>query len=193
MKSLIFDEEEHSYHLDGVELPAVSHILEAAGVVDTRFFKPEHAERGKRVHKLTEFLDRGTLDWGTVHGSDMGWIEAYQEFKDQYYGMADYDWIEQRLYHPTFLYAGTLDRLSHIGDLIDLKSGVPAPSHQLQLTAYKDAAEKQGKDVNKIWGLYLKEDGTFKASRDLVEYEPDLDAWYGCLQVYNWKWGHKCL
>ena len=194
MKSLTFDETTHVYKLDGAILPSVSTILEAAGVVDKRFFKPEHAERGKVVHRITELMDHGTLDWSTVDEKTWGWVEAYQKFQDEVgYPMRDFDLIEWMLYHATLLYAGTADRLSHDGDLIDIKSGVPAEWHGLQLEGYREALLSQGHIVKRLWCLYLKEDGTFKKDRDLIEYEPERDAWLACVEVCGWKARHKCL
>ena len=45
--SIYFDEASHRYFVNGNETDGVSALLESAGIVTTRFFKPQHAHRGQ--------------------------------------------------------------------------------------------------------------------------------------------------
>ena len=178
--NLRFVEETHQYYLGKLELPSVTRILGAVGLIDTRWFKPEHAARGKAIHAVLQYVDKGILDWGTVDPAIYGWIEAYMLFLEEHKPV--YTGIEKKTYHQDRLYAGIIDRLTATG-LDDIKTGAEAPWHQLQLTAYEDAEKSQDGISRECCALYLRENGTYK-------YEPvekDLNAWNAVLHLFTWR------
>lgn len=83
MDRLKFTEEGHRYTLDGVEIPSNTTLLQAAGLIDTRWFQPEHAQRGKEVHKACWFLCEGDLDWASVRPDYVPYVEAFALFLEQ--------------------------------------------------------------------------------------------------------------
>ncbi len=192
MSELSFIEGTHQYFLaDGgviqAELPALTNILKAVGVIDDRWYKPEHAERGKAIHRALEVIDLyetglgKPLDWATVEPEFLGWIEAYQKFKENYNPTFLWHDIEEPTYNKQFLYACTPDRVFGT-TLMDIKTGAPAPWHQLQLTGCAAALQSQDIEIEYLYGLYLKPTGGYK----VIAYEPDMDTFEAILKVYQW-------
>lgn len=186
MANLIFLEEPHVYELDGEELPSVSEV--------TRFIArelysdiPQHildnaADRGTRVHKLTESLDRyGSCEADEV---ELPYITAYVDFRKKH--KIQWEKIEWSTYNPERKYAGTIDRMGMVDGemaIVDLKttSTIHTVSVTAQLTLYKLMAEAQGFKIDKLYVLQLKKDGkaTFK------EIAPDPKLAESCLYLHE--------
>src|SRR5262249_62054614 len=107
---LEFDGASHTYRVDGVAIPSVTQLLEAAGISpDYSKVNPTvllHARRrGIHVDLCCDLDDADDLDWSTVHPEAVGYVEAWRCFK------ADYGYrplaSQVLLYHPTYGYAGT--------------------------------------------------------------------------------------
>ena len=184
MSKLTFDYGKHQYSLDGRVIPGVSEILQGAGLSDPRWFKPEHAERGHAIHSLIEQYNNED----PVPPSEyQGYVNSWMEFESDWQILVDS--AERKIYHELYNYAGTIDALGEDEDgeviVIDVKTGVPMPWHQLQLCAYgmMVKAHKNGNRVNpRIVCVYLKEDG-YKA----VEYDyRDKEVFLSALRI--WKW-----
>jgi len=123
MKGLDFKSEAHEYYFEGRRVPCVSDILQDAGYVDKRFFKPSDADRGKKIHTITQYYDEGDLDESSVDPVFEGYLEAYKKFRHDYKDRLRIVGIEELLYNPQYDYAGTADRLIYIdkeSGLIDL-------------------------------------------------------------------------
>ena len=167
MRDLLFVEESHQYFLmneEGVaevELPALTNILKAVGIIDTRWFTDAGRARGKAVHRVLELIDKNDLDWGSVDPRMYGYLEAYLKFKEDY--KPEYTAIEEPTYHKTKLYGCTEDRVCADGTVIDIKTGAEARWHSCQLTGCAVALESQGLDI-----------------------EPEYEAWDAILQTYRW-------
>ena len=192
MKGLRFIEDTHQYFLTmngrEIELPALTNILKDVGIIDTRWYGPESANRGKAIHRALEYLDKDTLDWGTVDSQIYGWVEAYVNFKaEKKYELID---IEEPIYHKTCLYACTPDRLvvyRKKNIVIDFKSGAEERWHGLQLTMNAMAYRSHGLQIDELWGVYLKENGTFKPPK---KYEPETDLCMSILKIFAWRNGN---
>lgn len=198
MKDLLFIEGTHQYFLtegDGenwtakVELPALTNILKAVGIIDTRFYNDAGRARGKAVHRALELIDRNELDWGSADPRTYGYIEAYLKFKEEkdLLSWAD-NIIEEPTYHKQKLYGCTPDRV--IGTtVLDIKTGGSEQWHALQLTGCADALRSHGMNIDRLWDVYLKDNGTFK----IVQIDEDLtDVWDAVLRTYGWtKEGRK--
>jgi hypothetical protein len=186
MANLIFLEEPHVYELDGEELPSVSEI--------TRFISRENysevpqyvldnaADRGTRVHKLTEALDK----YGEAEADEieLPYLQAYLEFRKKH--KVQWEKIEWSTYNKERLYGATIDRYGIVDGekaIVDLKttSTLHTVSVTAQLTLYKMACESQGMGVEKLYVLQLKKDGkaTFK------EIAPDPKLAESCLYLHE--------
>lgn len=146
-----FDEETHTYRVDGREVPSVTTVLKAAGIghTDTEgsYRIPDEVmdaarDRGNDIHLACEYLDRGGVDADWDDGEPPEWwpyLEAYECFKEDVGFVPDL--IEQAVYCSGHDYAGTIDRAGWIGDervVLDLKSGGGGLKawHPVQLAAY---------------------------------------------------------
>ena len=190
-----FRESDHSYWLNDVRVPGVNEIIEAVGLTDPagkRNYKPFHAARGKALHKATYLYDMGVLDESTIDPEIAGYFEAYQLFIKEFKPK----WLQHEsiVFNKELFYVGTLDRfgqLSTIDDsvIIDIKTGQKAKWHAIQLALYAIALTKDISTNPKLYGLYLKKDGTFKASRDLVDYtSPDIyKVAESAVRLFHWK------
>ncbi len=142
MGGLTFNAASHQYFVDGVELPSVTTILRAVGLIDFSGV-PAHIlanaqARGVRLHVAAQLLTEGTLDWDSVDVSERGYVEAYARFlaEARFVVLAQ----EVRLYSPTHQIAGTTDAIGWWDGrpaVADLKSGDPdAVAARYQLALY---------------------------------------------------------
>lgn len=172
--SLEFIEDGHRYLLDGEEIPSVSEILRfAASEVykdPDKFQMDQAADRGTRVHKACEELDRtGRCE---CDGDIEGYVKAYQRFLTE--NEVEWLWVEEPIYSDNGdPYAGTLDRAGYInGDsaIVDIKSTSKITKKHMVLYSAQLYAYKNGKSPTKGYYkaqkyravLQLKQDGTYK-------------------------------
>lgn len=180
-----FDYDKHTYLVDGVDFPSLSKILETVGLVDKRFYKPEHAERGQNIHELTALLDRDFITMDDVLPIYKGYCEAWLQFKIDC--KAKFTSIEKPVAHGIYRYACTPDRIGEVNGkagVVDIKSGGPERWHGVQLIAQALAV---GLEYAGLYGVYLKEDGKY----NLTEYKchPYHNVFMSCLTLYQFKKG----
>lgn len=126
---LVFDEQSHSYTLDGRVLPSVTTVIKDNGLGDdfaaVDAATLEHArQRGTAVHAALHYLDEGTLDETTVDPIVAPYVVAWQRFKAER-GVLITE-MEQRFADAVYGFAGTVDRIAIIDGLItviDVKTG----------------------------------------------------------------------
>lgn len=167
MSDLTFLEQGHIYTLNGQRLPCVSDLcrfIHREVYQDAPRWKMEQAAlRGTAVHAAAEALDKqGTAQIPEEH---LPYLQAYIAFLQDY--RPSWDLIEQPLYHPRHLYAGTIDRFGAIrGDaaLVDIKTTytVYKPLCRAQLNLYRLLLIARGYPVHRMYILHLKKDGTYK-------------------------------
>jgi len=175
-----FDEAEHKYSIEGIEVPSVTTILKDPRFMkNIGFYTPDGANRGTYIHKLTEQYDNGTMDWGSVvvYNKD-GEIEAdYTPYLEAYImakselGLKPIE-REVKMVNREMWYAGTGDflgwcnREETVPWVIDLKSGVNEKWHSLQLILYGGMVKWQmdnGVEIPlKMADLYLQKNGKYK-------------------------------
>lgn len=148
MPAFTFDEASHTYRLDGQRLPSVTEIL-APIKQDFAMVNREVLEAkrllGTAVHLACELDDQGELDDDFTEPAVMAYVQAWRKFRAD--TGAAIVMNEQRLYHPTLRFAGTLDRLAYLrmkGEeqpstwLLDIKTSAdPHPSYGVQLAGYR--------------------------------------------------------
>lgn len=167
MAKLIFLDDNHEYRVGDEVLPSVSEILRflTREMYDSvsQYTLDNAADRGKRVHKATENLDR----YGEVQVDNdiVPYVQAYVKFCKDY--CPQWTRIEYACYHPEMMFAGTFDRYGTIDSeqyLVDIKT--TATRHKIreeaQLCGYQKIAEANGLKVDKRAILQLKKDATYK-------------------------------
>lgn len=192
------DEETHTYALpDGTTPPSVTEIM---GFMSDRLYKgiPDYrlaiaAERGRRVHKQTYYLD--TCGYTDRDDDTTAYIDAYERFLDNQEFRPIWiarEWIG---YHKSLLYCGTLDGIGYFTppdgtgvDLWDLKS--TTQFHEVMLKTqvcggYKAILESWGIPVRRCYGTCLL------PGRDPPYIHQELkgkegNLWFlNCLSLYN--------
>jgi hypothetical protein len=170
MQELMFEEESHIYTLQGEVLPCVSDLcrfLHREIYKDAPSWAMEAAaERGTAVHEAAQQLDStGTAD---IPDEYAPYLQAYAAFLREH----DVEWmlIEQPLYHPQYLYAGTIDRYGIVDGfhtLVDLKTTytIYKPLCCAQLNLYRLMLIIRGYPVQRLAILHLKKDGTYRFVR----------------------------
>ena len=190
MANLTFTPDGHTYRLDGVPIPSTSQIIKDTGLV---WFPPgieRHMDRGTRVHLTTQLYDEGDLDEDALDPAMKGYLLAYKQFRARTLFTPHH--IEVPMYHPSYLYAGTIDRIGTfaMGDrnlaLIDIKSGSPYPAVSLQCSAYTEMAKANGIPVRKAYAVYLKRDGTYRIE-EIADMRRALNVFLSALTVLTWK------
>lgn len=205
-----FDEATHTYALDGVRLPSVTQLLKGAGIgPDFSAVPPQLLEAarafGVAVHSACELDDLGELDDDGTDARVMACVHAWRRFKAE--NDVEVLATEQRLYHPTLRYAGTLDGLvrmrawrGHGTDLVlvDRKTGQhPHPSFGVQLAAYEELLRANARGMGtrmhdailaafmKRVSVHLFDDGTYRMHPH--HHPSDEAAFRACLALYSWK------
>src|SRR2546422_4532739 len=111
---LTFNAADHTYALDGEPLLSVSRVLDLAGIHAPVWYDEATAnltaQRGQAVHRATELLELGTLDWATVDPIVLPYVRCYERFlaEHRFEVLAR----EQIVYSTRNRYAGTFDRLA---------------------------------------------------------------------------------
>lgn len=184
MSQLIFFDEGHIYELDGERIPSVSEITrflarEIYGDVQ-QFRLDRAAERGTKIHKLTEALDKyGEID---ADAESLPYIQAYLKFRQEH----DVQWeeIEKPRYHPEKLYAGTIDRMGMIDGrrgILDIKNvyRIHKPLYEAAQNLYRMTYDPGVIEV--LYILHLKPDATYK----LIELPIRDDLALACLTLHR--------
>jgi hypothetical protein len=172
-----------------MDLPRVTEILKAAGLIDTTYMTDQGRDRGVAVHLSCQFYDEGTLDYSSITPEIEGYLRAYDAWKRDS-GIEQIEWIERTLVDPQGRYKGTPDRvlIARPRRLIDLKSGAPMDWHQVQLAAYVSMLPDPY-SYERV-GVYLHDDGTYRIKLyPKSDYAADLAVFMSALNLHNWKKG----
>lgn len=202
---IIFDEAEHTYLVDGVEVPSVTTILQPLANRAYSSVNPSVLEyarnRGATVHEALEVYDLGgELE---VVPETEGYIRAYLEWEQIY--RPRWTGVEQIVYSVGDKYIGTLDRIGTLNGsefaIVDLKTSTPTKEALVSVCcqtaayamAYTEQSEKPLKfaETIKRYGLFLKADGSYRLV-DSEEYESKY-GFSGALMFFNLLTMHKMI
>ena len=179
------------------KLMGISETMRMVGMVDTSHYQAHHAQRGTYTHHATALHDQGLLDEATVDEAVAPYLDDYQAFLEAH--SPTWSRIECLLADDISACAGTVDRVGDImvaGEkqqvILDIKTGSPAPWHQIQLAGYQHLVAawlaRQG-DYGMAWGLrryglYLRKGKGYT----LTAYTDHHDAgvWTSALTVAHW-------
>lgn len=182
MPEIIIQEADHIYTVDGTIWPSVTGVLHNEQFLSTEWFTDWARDRGSAVHQACHFYDEGDLDELQLDPAIRGHVDAYKRFIDE----NDYEpgVIETPVCNEIDRVAGTPDRVGMYKGypgIIDIKSGAPLAWHGLQLAGYDSCIQGRFKR----WGLYLREDGTYKIKQ--YEDRHDKETFRGAVRSYWWK------
>jgi len=191
---LTFEEETHTYRLDGVVVPSVTQVLD--GLLTDYSKVPKHIlehaqQRGTAVHKATELYLQDDLDEASLDPEVAPYFYQFVKWYKQSGFKVEHS--ELLVYSEKYRYAGALDlfgKLAKSNALIDLKtSRALMPSTGPQLSAYWEAFKERTKTKlkPKRFGLHLQPD-----RYELVPMNDtgDFSMFLSCLAIQKWRKKH---
>lgn len=187
MQKITFDQENHRYYIDGVEVPSVTTVCRFLSY-DQKSDKPwlarVSADRGTRVHEACAAIDYGLYPEETEDIS--GYLKAYRRFLKDY--RPDWEGIEYTVGSAEIGMAGTIDRFGTLYDgrrcILDIKTGTQLHDAPLraQLTGYKRLlALDRGFYPEYLYALQLSKDGTYT----MVDVRQDDELLNACMFIHN--------
>ena len=178
-----FDEESHTYKVDGKPAPSVTQILHACGIGVNPFWTEEGREFGKAVHAAIHYHAEGDLDFDALDDTVKPRLDAYINFRTE----MDFspELVEQPLYSRAPRYAGTPDQVQLGRAVVDFKTGSIAPETALQLAAYDMLLPNPY--IHERWAVHLKDDGTYSLKVFTKQnLQADFAVFQSALNIYNW-------
>lgn len=172
MDKLIYDDELHTYKLNGEFVPSVTQIASDICGIKSQFFTPGSAARGTAIHsELAKYYDP-SIDFVAADFT-IDEAAALALYVKPNLNMMS----EVMVYNEQLNYAGTCDLVEIEGEkvkrLIDFKSGdVNKKYCTIQLSLYKLALESMGYDVSACWTAIVSPKGITVI--DAVSWE---DCW----------------
>lgn len=193
---ITFRPEGHAYEVDGRVVPSVTQILgtfnHGFDRVDPEILRAKQ-QLGTAVHRACELDDDHCLDVSSLHDKVRPYLDAWRKFRGD--TKCEVIGNEQVVYHRSYDYIGTADRLLRLNSkktVVDIKTGVRLPWAALQTAGYAMAWE----DMNSLGGpfgivkcesrasIHLHDDGTY----DLYPHtDPaDRNTFLAALQLSRW-------
>lgn len=166
-EELKFEENTHTYTIDGIELPSVTTIMEPlknkayGGISDT--VMENAARRGSDVHNSIEnYIKFDIID---IPEEYKGYFDAFLKWWNTFH--PEVIASETKVYHKLLRYAGTIDLVLNINDeivLVDIKTTATLKEDLcgVQLEGYYQALKSHGILVDKKAILHLSSDGEYK-------------------------------
>ncbi|MDR0485409.1 MAG: PD-(D/E)XK nuclease family protein [Elusimicrobiota bacterium] len=187
-----FIEEPHTYIVDGKEVPSVSAILQAAGMVNFEGIPADVLEHkrqfGTAIHKATELFDKNELNFKSLTGDLMPYIDAWAKFKKDFDIEIEPENVERHFYCREFRYCGTIDRIAFVNgqlSVIDIKtSAALAPSVAIQLAAYANGIEDVPKPIGR-YAVRLSAAGQYKVEE--FTNIADKYTFFAAVSLYFWR------
>lgn len=191
---LTFEASQHVYHWQGKRVPSVTQVLQPLSP-DFAKMDPEVLERARNEgiaqHRMVELACKNDL------GPLPTWLEPYFAGWRKFVDETGFEFLtsEERVYHPMYGYAGTLDLSGKFPSgycIIDLKRSFAAGAVVgLQLAAYKEciaAQLKQWKSAQR-WALRLNADGTYNMRQ--FSDEDDFGVFLALLKIQRYREKHS--
>ena len=183
-----FNEQDHSYTVEGVRYPSVTQILAALGFYGdaVKYFTEQSRDRGSFVHKIVEYHILGELDEKTIDPALQGYFEAWLGFeKDTGFAPTT---MEQPMVSKTHGFAGKPDLIGPLNGreaIVDTKSGAAGPAAHIQTAAYEILYGKPCKR----YALQLMADGKYRHTEH--KSREDRGIFLAALAVFTWQRNNK--
>jgi hypothetical protein len=197
---LQFSEDGHRYTADGEDIPSVTQILAATGLVDHRGI-PAHilnrkAELGTAVHLACRFYDENDLDPDSLDPKVAPYVAAWRKFVIER-GFQITEIEKQYLGEIGGLKFGmTLDRRGRINGtahdfIVDLKcSNKVERWHSIQMAGYAIGVEASGTASKRLqmherMVVQLRPDATYHT--EIFNDHKDGEIFVSALEIATWK------
>lgn len=193
MNALQYNHEQHTYTVDGRQLP---HVTSITAPLSNGFDGIPPAvlefarERGQAVHLAIKYHHDNDLDIATLDLEIVPYFEAFLKFQaDTGFKVLG---AETPMHSLVFKYAGTPDLWGEIGTelwLPDIKAVAAVPPWvAIQTAAYQRLlTEYVGRKARRA-ALQLKNDGTYRFTPYVrAEDAKDFSVFNSCLTIFNWR------
>ena len=183
---IIYDDENHTYHLKKKRLGGNSEVLAASGIRQSNNFVSDHdLYVGTASHKAVELHIKGTLDKPNLDTLLIPRVEAYIKF-EKATGFVPVA-TEEIVYSEVLGIATRIDILGYFPNkthgIIEMKSGGLDPTVGIQ-TAIQQLCLSMGTDKTRRFGLSIAKNG----KPNLIEFtDPgDFKVAMAGITIYNW-------
>jgi hypothetical protein len=193
---ITYNDETHTYALDGIRLKSVTQILDIAGLSNYSNIPEDILERarlfGTAVHDMTYLYDNNNLDTESLDPALVPYLAAWRAFL-QVTGWTT-EAIEQLVYSRRYLYAGRYDRkgiYNGKATLLDIKTGVKNKATVklagIQLSGYEIAHNELNgaATIKQRLCVWLGGDGKFKM--EIYTDKSDQARFLAALTIANVK------
>ncbi len=188
MSDIYYSEQRRWYYRGDRKVPSISRILDVRWPLPPGL-DPWYLVRGTMVHRATELIDKGTLDWVTLDPRILQFCMAYAKVPEIWRGI-EVVASEKKMCHPSGRFSGRMDRVyRYEGGLYicDIKLGGPNERGWVQdvsyALCYAAVANERFDDLRRMI-LTLEKDGTPKMTVD-PEPERHLGLWWEVLGEYE--------
>jgi len=186
---LHFEDESHTYRVDGVKVPGVTSVLDPYSGL--QFVDPAilaaAAELGTHVHLACHLHNEERLDWAALDPVLEPYVRAWAKFLEDVGAVVIES--ERRVYSARHGFAGTLDTVLAWGRsnrLVDTKSTAAVPKTVgPQTAAYGEAyAEETGRRLRDRYCVHLKPDGSYTLTP--LKDPNDWQIFKAALVLHRW-------
>lgn len=194
MRQIIFDDENHTYFIDGIEYPSVTEICEPISFKKLDAIQKQviqrSADRGSKIHEIiNEYILTDSYDIDSIPNEFIPYFSAFIEWWRTYKPIPLFS--EKILGNADYGVCGTADFICKIDGetiLIDFKTTSSLDKKYLsaQLAGYSNLCRLQGIKIDRRYALHLKKDGSYSYQ----EIVPDFE-WFEILKQHNKKMRSK--
>lgn len=191
-----YDKTTHTYSIGDRIIPNVTSIIERGGLGDFFNVSPSELEKrsvlGRFVHLISSLYDydANDIEITTLAPTFRGYLNSWVRFRKDLDFVPDE--IETIVYSKKYNFAGRLDRVGKIDNiitLVDIKTGSDIyPSVAIQTAGYM-LAYNEGKSIKqqikRRIAVLLREDGTYKI-KEFKDFA-DKNVFLACLTISNFK------
>lgn len=119
----------YRYYLGDLGFPSPTSLIKEFGLIDDRFFKEFHANRGRAVHKAIQYDNEGVLDESNLDPRIAPHVEAFRKFKRENLFEPIARLAERPLFSRVYAFGVTPDCPGFLGKdhtpaVVEIKSGV---------------------------------------------------------------------
>lgn len=192
--NLNFDEKNHLYSLDNINIPSFSKIVSDLGLVDLSMIKPEDLEYkrqvGTAVHKAIFLHNLGNLDMDSLDENVTPYFNSWLKFIELYHPKILTQYSEKPICSIKWKYGVTPDIVAELKPgltIIELKTTIQmSPVIALQTEAQAIAILETYKlKIKQRWGLQLIPNALPKL--EVYEDMSDFTIWISTVNFWNWQ------
>lgn len=182
-----FDEESHTYRVDGKVKRSVTTILKDAGICDYTGVDEYYRDRGTRAHDACTLYAQGFLDWSSVASDILPFVTMFKSIVE-HLGLS-YVSSEEPCYDPEYDVCGKYDLIMKDNSevLVELKTGDFKPWAGLQLASYQRMT-----GCERVMGISLKDGKVWVPAPDWARNHEELRKIHnGGFDLALWKSDRK--